>query len=248
VARGLLAGLFTSRERREETRRQRTEMEDEAILALHTHLGEVLADYMQRTNTNGVENAVYRLQRDVDQIEAARAAQKAKELLYAHLTPEQRSQYERGGFFRMNGQTNEYQIERGGRTYVKLNDKWRYLCIASTDGTMPTDDQTLATKLYIEGNEKDFLQIANLDGSSDRHVNVDGKVVDRKGRERTDLQELLETRAYYNPYLTPGIDGNLARRLNEIATIYWTNIYGTNEAGTTRPILEGTWEEDPLPF
>jgi hypothetical protein len=99
--------------------------------------------------------------------EAARVA--ARDLLWEHLTPEQREEYRRGGVFTAKGNDTgrEYLISVGWILYApKSYDRIDFCLHVGDQGgeSIPYEDILLAKKLLIECDEDLFLKTANANG------------------------------------------------------------------------------------
>ena len=88
------------------------------------------------------------------------------QLLSEHLTREQRSEYERRGYFHVTGSDTgkRYRIQHGQQMNVEeLNEhgrRVRVLCFMP-EGRVPLGDVLLAQKMALELFEADALRIAN---------------------------------------------------------------------------------------
>ncbi len=88
-------------------------------------------------------------------------------LLLENLSPQQRKQYERAGYFEVfGGHTgNRYRIRQGAQTNIELLDKKGTpigeLCFMP-EGELPVGDVMLAQKIALELFEQDALKVANL--------------------------------------------------------------------------------------
>lgn len=96
-----------------------------------------------------------------------RSERKAKRLLESCLTPEQRDQLARCGWFKVRVGERTYRIKNSPPSNVELlgddgHPVKRY-CIAPAEplGRLPFGDVMLAQKLLLEADESEFLSIAN---------------------------------------------------------------------------------------
>jgi hypothetical protein len=96
------------------------------------------------------------------------AADRAKEVLLEHLTPQQRETVEKHGWFTIEGGKSKklYRIIAGGvaGNIEELDAKGekamaRYCC--HLDGSYPASDHHLTQKLMLEWDEETFLKLAN---------------------------------------------------------------------------------------
>ena len=98
----------------------------------------------------------------------AEADDRATGLLLAHLSPDQRKQYEKDQFFEVHVADKKgirrYRVTHGWAGNVFLVDaqgkKIKKFCIHSTK-SVPYADNLLAQKLLLEADEERFLSIAN---------------------------------------------------------------------------------------
>lgn len=93
------------------------------------------------------------------------ARQKAEELLLSQLSPGQKNQYRKRGWFVCRGQSGKsYRIRKGWSGNVdELNKQGKpvsHYCIHSKEA-VPTEDNMLIQKFMLELDEARFLQIAN---------------------------------------------------------------------------------------
>lgn len=90
---------------------------------------------------------------------------RATRLLLAHLTPEQRGQYDHDHSFIVNVKGRRYQVKEGWSGNVKrLNDAGAVaesFCIHFGE-MIPIPDLMLAQKLMLETDEAEFRRIANV--------------------------------------------------------------------------------------
>lgn len=101
----------------------------------------------------------------------APAAARARKLLLAVLTREQRRSFEREGWFIVRGGKSgkRYRIRNEGSICANIdvladNDNGcvvHRLCAHCEPASVPTCDQLLAQKIKIEYDEEDFLRVAN---------------------------------------------------------------------------------------
>ena len=88
-----------------------------------------------------------------------RARRRAEALLWAWLSPAQRRQYRRRGWFEVTTASGRrYRILRGG--VVRLDPRGSGFCIEAT-APVPVADEMLANKLLLETNERRFLATAH---------------------------------------------------------------------------------------
>jgi hypothetical protein len=88
-----------------------------------------------------------------------RARLRAEALLWAWLSPSQRRQYRRRGWFEVTTASGRrYRILRGG--VVRLDPRGSGYCIEATS-PVPVADEMLANKLLLETNERRFLATAH---------------------------------------------------------------------------------------
>jgi hypothetical protein len=104
---------------------------------------------------------------EVRRVERA-ASEKAKVLLFAHLSDDQAQSYEKNLCFEVIGQggRRRYRIRKGPHRNVEEIDekgkRIRGLCAyVNHPGGVPDDDTVLAQKLWIEHDEEAFLRVAN---------------------------------------------------------------------------------------
>jgi len=90
--------------------------------------------------------------------EWAEASRKARELLIAHLPPEQLKDFERSGCFTVVGNKTGTTY-RLGSGVVRTHDA--SFCIGPVDAGLPRDDRVLTQKWLLETDEEKFLKIAN---------------------------------------------------------------------------------------
>lgn len=94
----------------------------------------------------------------------AEAAERARDLLLAHLTPEQRHEYETLQAFRLIVGEKTYRIRRGIAGNVDLlgadGEPDAQFCIHPRED-VPAEDNMLAQKLLLENDEPSFVRIAN---------------------------------------------------------------------------------------
>jgi len=90
--------------------------------------------------------------------EWAEASRKARELLIAHLPPEQLKDFERSGSFTVVGNKTGTTY-RLGSGVVRTHDA--SFCIGPVDAGLPRDDRVLTQKWLLETDEEKFLKIAN---------------------------------------------------------------------------------------
>jgi hypothetical protein len=97
------------------------------------------------------------------------ASVRARELLMANLNENQRKQFEKNGWFVVEGGKSK-------KSYKVLGDRWagnvHELCkdkekivaslCAHTQTDIPIEDNLLTQKLMLETSEEDFLRIANV--------------------------------------------------------------------------------------
>lgn len=92
-----------------------------------------------------------------------RAGQRAKSLLLATMTPEQRASYERHGHFDVCIDGKTYRIKQGSHGNVSLVDERgpieRY-CVQPSG--VPVEDMMLAQKLALECAPAEFFRKANV--------------------------------------------------------------------------------------
>jgi len=94
------------------------------------------------------------------------ASERAEALLLAHLSAEQRRQYESARCFRVVAASGtEYWIFYGRTSNIVANllcagEAVQY-CIQPANPALPIEDVLLAQKLLIESDERQFLRIAN---------------------------------------------------------------------------------------
>lgn len=96
---------------------------------------------------------------------------RARKLLVENLTEEQRAEFEEKKQFHVRSRSGKlYRVTHGvaGNIYrvenVTESPKWgerRRFCIHPTDHEVPAEDVMLAQKLWLEGNEEEFLRVAN---------------------------------------------------------------------------------------
>jgi hypothetical protein len=94
-----------------------------------------------------------------------KAKARAKELLVAHLTPNQRREYEQHGCFHVVTRKKHRYLIKQGRisNVIRLNKRGkpiRAFCIHPKI-FVPDADTMLAQKLMLETDEEEFLRIAN---------------------------------------------------------------------------------------
>jgi hypothetical protein len=91
---------------------------------------------------------------------------RAEQLLMRHLSPLQRDQYRKRGWFDVvGGDTNQrYRIQRGHQMNIEVRDQSgglvQVLCF-TPEGHLPVGDVLLAQKFALELFEADTLKIAN---------------------------------------------------------------------------------------
>lgn len=85
---------------------------------------------------------------------------KAKKVLLEHLSPVQRYQYEREGYFHAIGSISRERYKIYPRRNWGISVMGYSLC-ATTQGKVPIEDEMLIHKLLIETNEKKFLDNCN---------------------------------------------------------------------------------------
>ena len=90
--------------------------------------------------------------------EWAEASRKARELLIAHLPPEQLKDFERSGCFTVVGNKTGTTY-RLGSGVVTTHDA--SFCIGPVEAGLPRDDRVLTQKWLLETDEEKFLKIAN---------------------------------------------------------------------------------------
>lgn len=90
--------------------------------------------------------------------EWAEASRKARELLIAHLPPEQLKDFKRSGCFTVVGNKTGTTY-RLGSGVVRTHDA--IFCIGPVDAGLPRDDRVLTQKWLLETDEEKFLKIAN---------------------------------------------------------------------------------------
>jgi hypothetical protein len=90
--------------------------------------------------------------------EWAEASRKARELLIAHLPPEQLKDVKRSGCFTVVGNKTGTTY-RLGSGVVRTHDA--IFCIGPVDAGLPRDDRVLTQKWLLETDEEKFLKIAN---------------------------------------------------------------------------------------
>ena len=90
--------------------------------------------------------------------EWAEASRKARELLIAHLPPEQLKDFKRSGCFTVVGNKTGTTY-RLGSGVVRTHDA--SFCIGPVDAGLPRDDRVLTQKWLLETDEEKFLKIAN---------------------------------------------------------------------------------------
>ena len=90
------------------------------------------------------------------------AQSRAIELLKQHLTPEQREQYEKQGYFYVSGGNSGriYRIRHGAQMNVEQLERIRMLCFM-TEGGLAVGDVMLAQKFALELYEMEALNIAH---------------------------------------------------------------------------------------
>lgn len=107
--------------------------------------------------------------------ERVQAETRAKELLLAHLTEEQREMVKAHGWFIVEGgrSNRRYRIhtykaagniemlERQGHLFCTPNDQATHQLCCHCDHTIPLSDQILAQKMMLESHEDEFLRLAN---------------------------------------------------------------------------------------
>jgi hypothetical protein len=99
--------------------------------------------------------------------EGKRARRRAKRLLFASLTPKQRRQLKRKGYFQVCGSKgNLYRIASTFPFNVRLAGFAKrsriYFCLEAEDPDVPVEDVMLAQKLLLESEEGEFLRLANM--------------------------------------------------------------------------------------
>ena len=88
-----------------------------------------------------------------------RARLRAEALLWAWLSPAQRGQYRRRGWFEVTAPSGRrYRILRGG--VVRVDPRGSGYCIEATS-PVPVADEMLANKLLLETDERRFLATAH---------------------------------------------------------------------------------------
>jgi len=99
-----------------------------------------------------------------EQRKLAEAKQRADELLKAHLTPQQREEFEQHNQFHLLIGDKKYRIRRGRSRNIQLVNEQgavvKTLC-AHPSVMVPDGDCLLAQKLMLETDEQEFLRIAN---------------------------------------------------------------------------------------
>ena len=126
--------------------------------------------------------SIYWLKARVDEIDAKLVTKRSKELLYDHLTKNQISDLEKLGEFKIKMEHNTYFVDNEARVGAQSHETHRrFLCVSTRDPSLPIFDKILAVKLYIEGNEKEFLKTANVSGDYSLKLDQDG-VLRRNGR------------------------------------------------------------------
>jgi hypothetical protein len=90
------------------------------------------------------------------------AQSRAIELLKQHLTPEQREQYEKQGYFYVSGGNSGriYRIRHGAQMNVEQLERIRMLCFMP-EGGLAVGDVMLAQKFALELYEMEALNIAH---------------------------------------------------------------------------------------
>lgn len=113
--------------------------------------------------------------------EKKRAKLRARKLLVDHLSPEQRQDYEKQGFFYLyTNKGRKYRIDQGTHGNVKLVDVTGLVIGAycAQPAGVPDEDAMLAQKLMLEMDEEEFINVANFTRLSQRAVGL----LDAKGR------------------------------------------------------------------
>lgn len=98
------------------------------------------------------------------------ATRRAEDLLREHLTEEQAKHLDAKQCFYLEVNGRRYRIDRGTHGNVKLLDKDGKIlgafCIQPSG--VPVPDSMLAQKLWLEGDEKEFLRVANFSAWADQ--------------------------------------------------------------------------------
>lgn len=99
--------------------------------------------------------------------EQKRARKRARQLLHQNLTPEQRRELKRKGYFHVWGSKgNVYRIASAFPFNVRLagwaKDSRIYFCLEAEDPQVPVEDVMLAQKLLLSTDEGEFLRVANM--------------------------------------------------------------------------------------
>lgn len=98
--------------------------------------------------------------------EIAKAEKKARDLLFRHLTKEQKYSLRANNYFTVVGQDGaEYQITMGScqNIYSMVNgERYGRFCFVPVDTKIPTNDSILAQKLMLEHDIEGFMRVANF--------------------------------------------------------------------------------------
>jgi len=95
------------------------------------------------------------------------AQKRARRLLHGNLTPQQRRELKRKGYFHVWGSKgNVYRIASLFPFNVRLVGCAKrsriYFCLEAEDPEVPVEDVMLAQKLLLESDEGEFLRTANM--------------------------------------------------------------------------------------
>jgi hypothetical protein len=134
----------------------------------------VLSDYVDNRTAEQIaaDEERYRVERERVQARADAAAaerraaiERARALLHAMLSVQQREQLQREQFFEVIGHHSQkrYRVRQGSHGNVRLLDKAgrEVTSYCAQPHGVPTEDSMLAQKLALEHEEQAFLKVAN---------------------------------------------------------------------------------------
>lgn len=121
------------------------------------------------TDAKSTAELIERIKIEMQFIERREAQEKAEWLLDQHLDDQQRKTFAKLGYIQIKGaDALTYRINRDAMTSVWIKgDSGRLhkhgdFCMNTEDASLPIPDKILATKLYLEANEKEYLKVANF--------------------------------------------------------------------------------------
>lgn len=154
------------------------------LLRIQAALEEAIAEYRTRVAARNNVQAVTALEREVDDIRRAAAVKKAEKLLLRHLTKLQAIEYKATGEIEVQGSHHRYRISASGAQILSGRFKGGNLCVAPIGysnrydrRSLPYADRVLTMKLWIEANEKGFLEVANTMWAPYTRVTLDDELV-----------------------------------------------------------------------